>query len=97
MVQHNDVTSEQASRCLSFTVIISRNARSVKSYVSEEFLDNFLDFVIWGHEHECLIVPETSASADFYITQPGSSVAVALTEGEARKKYVYRNFHAHAY
>ncbi len=50
-------------------------------------LDNFLDFVVWGHEHECLITPQPSTVGEFYITQPGSSVATALSDGEAKKKY----------
>ncbi len=50
-------------------------------------LDGFLDFIVWGHEHECLISPQSSTIADFYITQPGSSVATSLSEGESKKKY----------
>ena len=34
-------------------------------------LDNFLDFILWGHEHECLIKPQQSAVGDFHICQPG--------------------------
>lgn len=48
--------------------------------------DSFLDFILWGHEHECLIVPQQSAVGEYYITQPGSSVATALSDGEAKKK-----------
>jgi double-strand break repair protein MRE11 len=66
----------------------NRVAHSPKNYIHEAMLDNFLDLVIWGHEHECLISPQPSAVADFRITQPGSSVATALSEGEAKKKYV---------
>lgn len=49
-------------------------------------LDSFLELVIWGHEHECLVTPQQSTISDYYITQPGSSVATALSEGEAKKK-----------
>jgi hypothetical protein len=35
-------------------------------------IDNFMDLVIWGHEHECKIVPTQSAEHDFYIIQPGT-------------------------
>eukprot|EP00976_Prorocentrum_cordatum_P100119 1192099-Prorocentrum_minimum.AAC.7 len=50
-------------------------------------LGRFLDFVIWGHEHESLPEPVHSALIGCEITQPGSSVATSLTEGESRKKH----------
>ena len=43
--------------------------------------------VIWGHEHECLIKPQQSAIAEFYVCQPGSTVATSLIEGESKPKY----------
>ncbi|KAI9488966.1 Metallo-dependent phosphatase-like protein [Zychaea mexicana] len=56
------------------------------SYVPEEFLDEFIDLVLWGHEHDCRIDPEPSHGK--YISQPGSSVATSLAEGEALPKHV---------
>ena len=44
--------------------------------------------MIWGHEHECLIDPEYSEQQQFHITQPGSSIATALSEGESKTKHV---------
>ena len=67
-------------------------SHSPKNYVHECMLDNFLDFVVWGHEHECLITPQPSSVGEFYISQPGSSVATALSEGEAKKKFVCEFF-----
>ena len=65
--------------------------RSVKhgatSYVPETFLSDFLHLVVWGHEHECRVVPEENTQQHFYVSQPGSSVATALSEGEAKPKY----------
>ena len=26
-----------------------------KNYIKEEYLPRFLDLVIWGHEHECIL------------------------------------------
>ena len=43
---------------------------------------------MWGHEHECRVEPEENLVQKFYVTQPGSSVATALSEGEAKLKYV---------
>lgn len=37
-------------------------------------LANFLDLIIWGHEHECLITPQSSSVGDFFITQPGTEL-----------------------
>eukprot|EP00899_Mesostigma_viride_P021826 jgi/Mesvir1/29645/Mv21489-RA.2 len=58
--------------------------------ISERYLAKFLDFVVWGHEHECRVEPEPSSenACDFVITQPGSSVATSLIEGEAKRKHV---------
>ncbi|KAI7898478.1 Metallo-dependent phosphatase-like protein [Cokeromyces recurvatus] len=56
------------------------------SHIPEEFLDSFLDLVFWGHEHECRITPEEFHS--FAVTQPGSSVATSLSQGESEPKYV---------
>ncbi|KAJ1910200.1 meiotic recombination [Mycoemilia scoparia] len=58
------------------------------SHIPEKFLEDFLHLVIWGHEHECLIDPEESSEAPFYVSQPGSSVATSLSVGEAKPKYI---------
>ncbi len=64
----------------------NRCAHSPKNYIHEVFLEPWLDMVIWGHEHECLIEPQRSAVGNFFISQPGSSVATSLSDGEARQK-----------
>ena len=56
------------------------------NYIPETFLDDFIHLVMWGHEHECLIDPEYCDEQQFYITQPGSSIATALSEGESKTK-----------
>ena len=64
-------------------------------------LPSFLDVVVWGHEHECILATEhcsrrPDADADDVdggiarstrIIQPGSTVATSLCEGEARRKH----------
>ncbi|KAK8216140.1 double-strand break repair protein mus-23 [Phyllosticta capitalensis] len=57
-------------------------------YLPENFLPEFLDLVIWGHEHECLIDPTLNAEMGFRVMQPGSSVATSLMPGEAVPKHV---------
>ncbi|KAF2536707.1 hypothetical protein F2Q68_00021657 [Brassica cretica] len=59
-----------------------------KNAISEHFLPRFLDFIVWGHEHECLIDPQEVSGMGFHITQPGSSVATSLIDGESKPKHV---------
>jgi len=66
----------------------NRISHSRTNYIPEEFLDDFLDLVIWGHEHECLIEPQLNVSRNFLVMQPGSSVATSLCEAEAVQKKV---------
>uniref|UniRef100_A0A2R9AHY6 Double-strand break repair protein n=1 Tax=Pan paniscus TaxID=9597 RepID=A0A2R9AHY6_PANPA len=47
----------------------------------EQFLDDFIDLVIWGHAHECKIAPTKNE-------QQVSSVVTSLSPGEAVKKHV---------
>nr|CAD7393761.1 unnamed protein product [Timema cristinae] len=49
----------------------NRADHGVYTYIPEEALDDFLDLVMWGHEHECRISPEWNPSQSFYVTQPG--------------------------
>ena len=51
--------------------------------------DDSLNLVVWGHEHDCRIVPEAVAGKSYYITQPGSSVATSLADGESLEKYAF--------
>ncbi|KAK9763849.1 meiotic recombination [Basidiobolus ranarum] len=66
----------------------NRIAHGATNYIPESFLDEFLDLILWGHEHECLIDPTMNQQQQFYITQPGSSVATSLCEGESQPKHV---------
>lgn len=63
-------------------------AHTATSYLPESFLPEWLDLVIWGHEHECAIEPRTNAEMGFKVMQPGSSVATSLALGEAVPKHV---------
>lgn len=47
-----------------------------------------LSQVIWGHEHDCRIEPEYNSLQEFYVSQPGSSVATSLCHGEAAPKHI---------
>lgn len=63
-------------------------SHSETNYLPENFLPDFMDVVIWGHEHECRISPLHNAQQGFQVIQPGSSVATSLSESEAVPKYV---------
>ncbi|KAH7925347.1 DNA repair exonuclease [Leucogyrophana mollusca] len=56
--------------------------------VPEGMFDDSVNLVVWGHEHDCRIVPEPVAGKPYYITQPGSSVATSLADGESMEKHV---------
>ena len=63
-------------------------AHTETSYLPEHFLPEFLDLVVWGHEHESLIEPRLNPEMNFHVMQPGSSVATSLMPGEAAPKHV---------
>ncbi|XP_055022980.1 double-strand break repair protein MRE11 isoform X2 [Boleophthalmus pectinirostris] len=71
-----------------FTLHQNRSKHGPTNYIPEQFLDDFIDLVVWGHEHECLITPTRNEQQLFYVTQPGSSVATSLSPGEATKKHI---------
>jgi double-strand break repair protein MRE11 len=66
----------------------NHHAHTETSYLPENFLPGFLDLVVWGHEHECLINPKLNPETKFHVMQPGSSVATSLVPGEAVTKQV---------
>ncbi|KIW33966.1 DNA repair protein (mre11) [Cladophialophora immunda] len=66
----------------------NHHAHTETSYLPENFLPDFLDLVIWGHEHECDIEPRLNPEMNFKVMQPGSSVATSLIPGEAVPKKV---------
>lgn len=70
------------------TVHQNHHAHTPTSYLPENMLPDFLDLVVWGHEHECLIDPQRNQETGFHVMQPGSSVATSLCPGEAVAKHV---------
>lgn len=59
-----------------------------QEFVPEGLFDDNVDLVVWGHEHDCRIIPEPVAGKRYHISQPGSSVATSLAEGESKEKHV---------
>lgn len=66
----------------------NHHAHTATSYLPENVLPDWLDLVVWGHEHECLIDPSKNPETGFHVMQPGSSVATSLVPGEAVQKHV---------
>jgi len=48
--------------------------------------DDCIDLIVWGHEHDCRILPEPVTDKPYFITQPGSTVATSLADGESITK-----------
>lgn len=44
-------------------------------------------FIVWGHEHDCLPTTFRLSNPECEIYQPGSSVAISLSEGESLRKH----------
>ena len=66
----------------------NHHAHTATGYLPENMLPDFMDLVVWGHEHECLIDPHHNPETGFHVMQPGSSVATSLVPGEAVPKQV---------
>src|SRR5947207_616687 len=67
---------------------VTSQSHTETGYLPENFLQSFLDLVVWGHEHECLIEPRLNPEMGFSVVQPGSSVATSLCEAESVAKHV---------
>ncbi|NXW37534.1 MRE11 protein, partial [Phaetusa simplex] len=71
-----------------FVIHQNRSKHGATNYIPEQFLDDFINLVVWGHEHECKITPSQNEQQCFYVSQPGSSVVTSLSPGEAVKKHI---------
>ncbi|NXJ33177.1 MRE11 protein, partial [Ciconia maguari] len=71
-----------------FVIHQNRSKHGATNYIPEQFLDDFINLVVWGHEHECKIAPSQNVQQHFYVSQPGSSVVTSLSPGEAVKKHI---------
>lgn len=81
--------SEETGTWFNMLVLHQNRAdRGEKNYIPERILPEFIDLILWGHEHDCRIEPEQNPSKHFYVTQPGSSVATSLAEGESIQKHI---------
>ncbi|XP_055338004.1 double-strand break repair protein MRE11-like [Paramacrobiotus metropolitanus] len=73
--------------------ILHQNRPSLRggtNYIPETFIPDWMDLVIWGHEHDPIHIPEKSKVRRCDILQPGSTVATSMSDGEKKQKYCYR-------
>ena len=59
------------------------------AFLPEQFLPDFLNMVIWGHEHECIPHLVHNPTKNFVGLPPGASVSTSLCYGEAKTKSVF--------
>lgn len=71
-------------RWFNILVVHQNRVPREKEHLPESFIDEFFDLVIYGHEHESMVVKDR-----FLTLQPGSTVRTSLCEMESRDKYVY--------
>ena len=64
----------------------NRVSHAPKNSISERHLPSWMDLVVWGHEHECLIEPQLFDGVS--VSQPGSSVTTSLVEAESGTKKI---------
>ena len=50
--------------------VVFRVKTNPKNAINEHFLPRFLDFIVWGHEHECLVDPQVLQSAEWITFSP---------------------------
>ena len=66
----------------------TKRGSSEKSYFQEKYIPEFIDLVLWGHEHDNRLSLEYCPTPDCFITQPGSTVPTSLSEGESDDKCI---------
>ncbi|PKI85908.1 Mre11p [Malassezia vespertilionis] len=64
----------------------NRASHTPRAHIPESAFDDAVNLVVWGHEHEQRIMPERVAEKNYYISQPGSTIATSLTPGETGDK-----------
>ncbi|VVD03783.1 double-strand break repair protein MRE11 [Leptidea sinapis] len=67
----------------------NRADRGPNNYIPESVLPKFMDLVVWGHEHDSQIFPikDMKREDEFFVIQPGSTVATSMAAGEALPKH----------
>ena len=61
-----------------FVLHQNRSRHSNLTYVPDDQLPEFLNFIMWGHEHECRINPEYYDNPGYWICQPGEKFYIYI-------------------
>ena len=64
----------------------NRSSNINKTFLNENLLPDFLDLLIWGHEHECIPDLAYNSLKNFNILQPGSTLQTSFHESELKPK-----------
>lgn len=64
-----------------------RAERTRNNYKLDDHLPA-VDLIVWGHEQECLIEPQSYQGIKSKVSQPGSSVVTSLSKGNATEKHI---------
>ncbi|XP_043247930.1 double-strand break repair protein MRE11 [Colletes gigas] len=81
---------ENIPNCFNILVLHQNRVQHGSEYahISQNKFPDFLNLIIWGHEHECRITPEFVTDTEYFVSQPGSSIATSLCEAEAKPKHI---------
>lgn len=60
-----------------------------KNCIMDWAFPDFIDLIVWGHEHDCFLQPRKTENKGYLIYQPGSTLATSLTEGESKIKHMF--------
>lgn len=83
---NNVIFHKPADSELRYNILVVHQNRAVreKEYLPEDFIEEFFDLVIYGHEHQSMVLKNR-----FLVLQSGSTVRTSLCEGESFDKYAY--------
>ena len=71
-----------------FGIHQNREGYGSKAFIPHNVLPDFLDLIVWGHEHESKPEPESVQGLEkAVVLQPGSTVVMQLTEAESKRKH----------
>jgi len=72
-----------------FCILLIHQNRSVyvRDRVDEQHIPSWFDLVVWGHEHECIPVPQTVEGKRFVVSQLGSTAQTKCSANEAAGKH----------
>nr|WPK49562.1 MRE11 [Batillipes sp.] len=65
----------------------NRIPRGSKNYIPEDMIPDWINLIVWGHEHES--IPHVINYGKRKILQPGSTIATSFSKDETCQKHVF--------